>query len=192
MNDLSVFPSAGVTLNGLPGENSFDVVFRPAKPTLDAIVQMQPTMKWLERHRPGRPIDPEFLKVIPTEQELLQSKALFRQAEREPAPEAWTGIAVAMMVDSMPAAHRVNDAYVCAIIDGAYQDYEVWEGYLPGFSYGVIARSIREARRLDGLPTPGAFLEMCARHRRHFQQYRSDVVELWGVRHDAIYGPCPF
>jgi hypothetical protein len=129
MNDLAVPPSAGVTLTGLQGQNPFDVVFRPAKPTFDAIVQMQPAVKWLERHRPGRPIDPEFLKVIPTEQELLHSKALFRLAEREPAPEAWTEIAVAMMADSMPAAHRVSDAYVCAIIDGAYQDHEVWEGY---------------------------------------------------------------
>jgi hypothetical protein len=42
------------------------------------------------------------------------------------------------------------------------------------------------------LPTPGAFLAMCARHRRLFQRYRADVLDLIGVRHDAVYGPCPF
>jgi hypothetical protein len=170
----------------------FDVVFRSAKPTLDAILQLQPALKWLERHRPGCPIDSEFLKVIPTEQELLHRKRLFRQAEQEPAPEGWSGIAVAMMVDSMPAAHRVNDAYVCGIVDSMYGDPVVWEGCSPGFSAAVIARSVREARRLDSLPTPGAFLDMCARHRRLFEQYRSDVVGLWVVRDDAIHGPCPF
>jgi hypothetical protein len=82
MNDLAVPPSAGVTLTGLPGQNPFDVVFRSAKPTLDAILQLQPALKWLERHRPGCPIDSEFLKVIPTEQELLHMKRLFRQAEQ--------------------------------------------------------------------------------------------------------------
>jgi hypothetical protein len=90
MNDLAVPPSAGVTLTGLPGQNPFDVVFRSAKPTLDAILQLQPALKWLERHRPGCPIDSEFLKVIPTEQELLHMKRLFRHpgANRKQRPAA--------------------------------------------------------------------------------------------------------
>jgi hypothetical protein len=195
MNDLTVPPSVGVaTLTSVTGQNPFDVLFQPAKATLDAIVQMRGAMAWLSRRRGSDSFDPsEFLKVIPAEPDLLQAKELFRQAEHEPAPEAWTGIAVAMMVDSMPAAHRVSDAYVCSIVDGAYQDPEAWEDdYLPGFSYGVIARSIRQARRLDGLPTPGAFLEICSRHRRLFKQWRADVMTLMGIRFDTIHGECPF
>ena len=192
MNDLAVLSSAGVTLTSHPGQNPFHVVFQPAKPTLDAVLQLQPALKWLERHRPGRAIDPEFLKLIPEEQDLLQWKTLFRQAEHDPAPEGWTGVALSLLADSTPVQHRVSDAWVCGIIDGAYHDPEVWEGYLPGFSYSVSAQSIREALRMDGLPTPGAFLAMCARHRRLFQRYRADVLDLIGVRHDAVYGPCPF
>ena len=94
MNDLAVLSSAGVTLTSHPGQNPFHVVFQPAKPTLDAVLQLQPALKWLERHRPGRAIDPEFLKLIPEEQDLLQWKTLFRQAEHEPAPEGWTGVAL--------------------------------------------------------------------------------------------------
>jgi len=190
MNDLTALPGAGTTiLTGVTDANPYDVLFRPAKPTLDAIVQIWDSMRLLDRRR----ADPtELLKVIPPDAELKEARALFRQAEHAPAPESWTGIAVAMMVDSMPTAHRVSDAYVCSIIDSAYQDPETWENYQPGFSYGVIARSIREARRLEGLPSPGAFLEICSRHRRQFKKWQADVLTLINIRHDAIYGPCPF
>jgi hypothetical protein len=117
MNDLTVASSVGAALSGMSGENNpFDVMFRPAKPTLDAIVQLRASMTLLDRRR-GDPT--ELLKVLPPEAELKEANELFRQAEHAPAPESWTGIAVAMMVDSMPAAHRVSDAYVCSIIDGA-------------------------------------------------------------------------
>ena len=69
---------------------------------------------------------------------------------------------------------------------------ETREGYLPGFSFSVVARSIREARRLDGLPTPGAFLKICARHRRLFKAWQADVMRLMNIRSDAIYGEVPF
>jgi hypothetical protein len=193
MNDLTVVHGSAVTLGGVTGENPFSVTFGPAQPTMDAIEQMQTPLAWLDRRRGHRSFHlTEVLKVIPPEPDLLHAKQLFRQAEREPAPEGWTGIAVALMADSMPSAHRVNDAFVCAILDGAYHDPETREGYLPGFSFSVVARSIREARRLDGLPTPGAFLKICARHRRLFKAWQADVMTLMNIRSDAIYGEVPF
>jgi hypothetical protein len=190
MNDLTVPPTAAVTLTG---GNAFDVVFQSAQPTLDVIVQMRAPLAWLDRRRNYKSFEPsEVFKVIPPEADLVRARQLFREAEHEPAPEGWTGIALALLADSMPAAHRVSDTWVCSIVDALYRDAETCENYEPGVSYGVATRSIREARRLDGLPTPGAFLEICARHRRLFKQWRADLMTLANIRFDAIHGPVPF
>jgi hypothetical protein len=193
MNDVTVASSAAATLTGVRGENPFDVLFRPAKPILDAIVQMRAPITMLGGRRGRGSTDlAEIMQVIPPESDLVEARRLFREAEHEPAPEGWTGIAVAMMADAMPPERRVNDLYVCAIVDGAYNDPEVWGSYAPGFSHAVIARSVREALRLDGLPPPGAFLKICSRHRSLFKQWHADLGILNSIRFDAVHGPCPF
>jgi len=46
-----------------------------------------------------------------------------------------------------------------------------------------IARSFREARRLDGLPSP--FLSMCVRNRRWFRRSRTSINDLIEIRQNA-------
>jgi hypothetical protein len=139
---------------------------------LHAVALMWEPLAWLDRRRDCKsPLDPaEVLNVIPPDSALLNAKHLFRQAEIEPAPEGWTSVAIALMSGSMPAAHRVGDGYIYGLVDSIHHNPEIWEGYGPGFTFAVIARSIREARRMDGLPTPGVFLDICARHRRRFKR----------------------
>jgi hypothetical protein len=90
------------------------------------------------------------------------------------------------MLQSMgPAAASVHDAYRCAITDAAYRDPEVWEGYLPGFSTAVVARSIREARLQDGVPSPARFLAMCLKHRTRFKRWSEDMNTLTALRYEV-------
>jgi hypothetical protein len=174
------------------GEDPFEIAFRPAKPVLDAIVEMWKPLAWLDRQRQSRlPLFDskragELINVIPNDSRLLRAGALFQEAEQEPAPEGWVHIAIGLMLASMgPAAANVHDAYRCGIVDGKFQDPENWEGYSPGFSTAVVARSIREVRRQDGVPSPARFLAMCAKHRARFKQWNADMNTLTAIRYEA-------
>jgi hypothetical protein len=58
------------------------------------------------------------------------------------------------MLDSVPGAQHISDAFRHGVVDSMFDDPEVWEGYSPGFSAPVIVRAVREARRQGGLPRP--------------------------------------
>jgi hypothetical protein len=182
-----------MTFTGADSENPFDVVFRPAKPTLDAVALMREPLEWLNQRRNHRSFDlQEVLRVLPPEDDIVGAKKLFWQAEQESAPEGWTGIALALMADAMPAAHRVSDSYICAIVDAIYHDAEGQSGHGRGYSFAVITRSVREALRMTSLPIPGVFLDICFRNRRQFARWHADAAVLLSIRYDAIYGPVPF
>jgi hypothetical protein len=66
-----------------------------------------------------------------------------------------------------------------------FHDPEIWEGYSRGFSTAVVAGSIREARRQDGVPSPARFLMMCAKHRARFKQWHVDMDTLTALRYEA-------
>jgi hypothetical protein len=137
---------------------------------------------WASQHR-HQAI--ERCELIPKDPELYQARKLFEQAEHEAAPIEWTHLAIALMLDSVPDVRHISDAFRHAIVDGAYNDPEIWGSYAPGFSCGVIARSVREARRLDGLPSPGAFLSMCVRNRAWFRHSRASINDLIEIRQNA-------
>jgi|SRR5580692_1468631 hypothetical protein len=194
--DLMV-PNGGIaTVPGVAVENSFEIAFRPARPALDAIAEVQEALMWLDRRHQSRALfdRSEILAVVLADDVLQRAKQLFREAEHEPAAlEAeWVSIVFALMVDSVPGARHVSDAYRHGILDSIFDDIETREGYRAGFSVPVVARSIREARRLDTLPTPGVFLGMCSRHRQLFRRWRADMTTLANLRFDAIHGECPF
>jgi hypothetical protein len=60
------------------------------------------------------------------------------------------------------------------------------------YSYGVVALSIREARRLDSLLMRWRVPGICARHRRLFKQWLADVATRVNIQFDANYGEVPF
>ncbi len=181
----------GGIVTGVGREDRFAVCFKPAKPTLDAVVELRRPLAWLDRCRRSRvPLfDPtqaaELLEIIPNGSRLARAGALFLVAEEQPAPEGWLDVAVGLMLDSDLGALGVNDAYACAIYDGAYNDPEIFQDYLPGFSCGVVAQAVREARRQQRLPSPGSFLALCVKHRAQFKKWNSDTSTLLGIRYDA-------
>lgn len=194
--DLMVVPNSGIaTVPGVGIENSFEIAFRPARPALDAIAEVREALMWLERRHQSRALfnRSEILAVVPADDVLQRAKQLFREAEHDPAPAEWVSIVIAVMVDSVPGAQDVSDAFRHGILDSMFDDFETMEGYpTPGFSAAVIVRAVREARRLDTLPTPGVFLGMCSRHRQLFKKWRGDMMTLANLRFDAVNGECPF
>jgi hypothetical protein len=77
-----------------------------------------------------------------------------------------------------------GDAYRCAVVDSLYRDLEIWEHYEPGVSAPVVVKSIREAR-LQGAPTPGAFVLLCLKHRRHLKAIHNQISDLMELRYQA-------
>jgi hypothetical protein len=162
-------------------EDPFEVIFRPAQPTLDAVVEIWNALAWFDRKRHSR-FDltddaqaERILAIIPDDARLIEAQARFREAEFEPAPEPWLHLAVGVMLASLPDAANVHDAYRCSIADSAYRDPEVWGRYTAGFSCAVIARTIRWARLQSSLPSSGAFITACVRHRSQFGRWRKDL-----------------
>jgi len=141
----------------LPGEDHFATVAKIAQPTLDAIVELRKALNWLDRKRQSAKLfDPadveDLLSLIPTEDRLRQIKRLFREAEHEPALESWVNLTIGVMLQSIPEAADVPDAYRLGIVDSAFRDPDIW-GADPGFSSSVIVRAIRECRRHQGVPS---------------------------------------
>jgi hypothetical protein len=194
MSVNTVATTTGAALAG--SEDPFVIVFAPAKPVLDALVEMRKPLAWLnQRRRSGRPLfDPnravDLIDVIPNGDRIAQAGALFLEAEEKPAPEEWLHLALGVMLDSEPGAMAVPDAYRCAVADGAYRDPDIWEHYdEPGFSCAVVVKAIREARLQGALPSPGSFLKLCIGHRRRFRIANSDLNTLLHLRwevEDAI------
>jgi hypothetical protein len=150
-----VAQGAAIT-NRVGSEDPFETIFRPAKPALDAVIELREPLRWLDqRRRSRRPLfDPkrasELINIIPDGNRLAKAGALFLEAEEQPAPEQWLHLAIAVMLDSEPGCTNVPGAFRFAVADGAYRDEEIWEHHRPGFSAAVIARSIRSPR-----PQPG-------------------------------------
>jgi hypothetical protein len=169
----------------------FETVFRPAKPALDAFIDMRRPLEWLhQRRRSNRPLfDPnqavQLLDTIPDGDHLTRAGALFLEAEEQPAPESWLHLAIGLMFDSEPGAVNFPDATRCAVADSAYRDPQVWEDdYEPGFSAPVVVRAIREAR-LQGALSPGVIVKLLMKHRRLFKTLNADLDALMQVRWDA-------
>jgi hypothetical protein len=178
------------SLTNEPGsDDCFEITFRPAKPVLDALVEMWKPLVWLDRHRRSHSslFDPkragELIRIIPTGNRLAQAGALFIDAQENAAPEAWAHIAIGLMLKELGAT--VGDDYRCGIIDGAYRDPEVWGAHGPGFSAAVFVRSVREVRRNGALPTTGGFLNLCSKHRRKFRSWSDDLSTLQDLRYGA-------
>jgi hypothetical protein len=89
------------------------------------------------------------------------------------------------MLDSVPGAQHISDAFRHGVVDSMFDDPEVWAGYSPGFSAPVIVRAVREARRQGGLPAPGNFLALCTRHRSWFQHAQARMHDLLEIRQNA-------
>src|SRR5207247_1241013 len=179
------------------GGDPFEVVFRPTRPTLDAVVRLRPQLLWLRRQK-RPPLDVkrasqhrmEAIKrceLIPMDRDLYRNDRLFEQAEAEPAPELWMHVVLGVWLDSRPAAANIREPFRYGIIDSMFHDPEVWGDYSPGFSAPVIAQAIREDRRLDtGAPlSAGGFLALCAKHREQFRRWRADINDLLGIRQNA-------
>jgi hypothetical protein len=170
-------------------EDPFEITFAPAKPVLDAIIEMWKPLAWLDRQRRSRlPLfDPEraaeLIDLIPSGGRIAKAGTLFLEAEEISAPEAWVHVAVGLMLQSEANPNAIDgDAYRCAITDGAFRDPEVWEPYDAGFSAAVVVRSIRQARRQGALPSPGGFLKLCAKHREQFKKWNADTSTLLEIR----------
>jgi hypothetical protein len=179
-------------INGVGAEDPFEIVIMPAKPVLNALIEMRKPLAWLnQQRRSGRPIfhpnrAVELIDVIPNGDRIARAGALFLVAEEQPAPEQWLHVALGVMLDSEPGAVTVPDAFRCAITDGAYRDPAVWEHYdEPGFSCAVVVQAIREARLQGALPSPGGFLKLCIKHRRQFRTWNADISTLLNLRWEA-------
>jgi hypothetical protein len=178
----------------LPGEDHFATVAKIAQPTLDAIVELRKALNWLDRKRQSAKLfDPadveDLLSLIPTEDRLRQIKRLFREAEHEPALESWVNLTIGVMLQSIPEAADVPDAYRLGIVDSAFRDPDISGAYDPGFSSSVIVRAIRECRRHQGVPSSGRFLELCSKLRRWFKLRCKDIDELIALRDEAEKAP---
>jgi hypothetical protein len=180
--------------------DSFDLVFSPAKPTLDIIRTMHLCRTWCDGHRDrlGNIVGVErldtrkdalvknrdrarfFYDLIPDQTVVLDKAAdLFQSAEYEPAPADWPRIALDLMLASMPNASKVSEHYAAGLIDSTMDDPEVWQGYKPGFSYPVIAQVVREIRRASTfVPAHAEFLQMCQKHRQLFRRWQADLLFL--------------
>jgi hypothetical protein len=171
-------------------EDQFEITFRPAKPAMDAFIEMRRPLGWLhQRRRSSRPLfDPnhavELLEIIPAGDRLARAGALFLKAEEQPTPEGWLHLAIGLMFDSEPSAVNFPDATRCAVADSAYRDPVVWGDYEPGFSAAVVVRSIREAR-LQGALSPGVIVNLFIKHRRLFKALKADLDILMQVRWEA-------
>jgi hypothetical protein len=191
MNDMTI-TTAGAPISSPSGENPFAVAFLPAQPTLDALADLRRPLVWLDkRRRSQKPLfDPaqarELFELISTDERLYAAQRLFRDAETEPAIESWVHVALSVMLQSIPAAAGVNDAFRNGIVDSMYNDPQVWGAYQPGFSAPVIARAIRQLRREDhGVPSVARILEVCTLHRRLFKRFAADIDELVFLRYEA-------
>jgi hypothetical protein len=183
-------------------EDQFEIAFQPARPVLDAVVELWKPLLWLNQNcQPPRRLPVldlrranehrdtavERCQLIPQDPELYVVSKLFEEAECKPAPETWFHIAIGLMLQSLPAAATVSDTYRCGLADSVYRDPEIWGRYSPGFSAPVVVRSIREARRQssDLPPSPGTFLAMCSKHRDQFRRWRADIDTLVEIRQNA-------
>jgi hypothetical protein len=176
-------------INELGSVDPFETTFAPAKPVLDAVVEMWKPLAWLDqRCRSRAPLfEPEraaeLIDLIPSGNRIAKAGALFLDAEENSAPEPWLHIAVGLMLQSEANSNAADsDAFRCAIADGAFRDPEVWGQYDPGFSAAVIVRSIRQARRQDALPSPGGFLNLCIKQRAQFKTWNTDLMTLLHLR----------
>jgi hypothetical protein len=182
-------PSGAPIISEAGSEDPFEITFAPAKPVLDAIIEMRKPLAWLDRQRRSRlPLfDPEraadLIDIIPCGNRIAKSGALFLEAEEISAPEGWVHVAIGLMLQE--AGATVSDAYRCAITDGAFRDPEVWGQYEPGFSAAVIVNSIRAVRRQGTLPSTGGFLNLCAKHRAQFKSWNADLSTLLNLRWEA-------
>jgi hypothetical protein len=182
-------PSGAPVISEAGSEDPFEITFAPAKPVMDAIIEMRKPLAWLDRHRrscrslfePERAA--ELIDVIPSGSRIAKAGALFLAAEEISAPEGWVHVAVGLMLQE--AGATVSDAYRCAITDGAFRDPEVWGRYEPGFSAAVIVNSIRAVRRQGVLPSTGGFLKLCAKHRAQFAAWNADMSTLLDLRYAA-------
>jgi hypothetical protein len=175
------------------GEDPFEVVFQPAKPTLDAVIALRDPLAKLEKLRRAglTPFDPQravdLCRYLPGEMDLLRAQVSLAEAERQSALEWWFHCTIGLMLQSMASGTECvpNDAYRCGLADSVYRDPEVWGDYGPGFSVSVIVRSIREARRreADTRPSAGWFLASCQRHREYFKTLAQDAETLLKVRY---------
>jgi hypothetical protein len=177
-----------------PGaEDPVQAVFRPAKPAIDAHIEILEPFRWLDQQRRlRRPLfEPSkaasLLGVIPPGHRLAEAGLRFLQAEEVSAPEAWVHLAIGMMLQSQPNPISFDgDAYRCTVVDGLYADPEVWGRYGPGFSAAVVVRTIRQIRGdYVELPPPGRFINLCVEQRRWFRERHEDIGTLMDLRYQA-------
>jgi hypothetical protein len=183
--------------------DSFELVFSPAKQTLDMVRRLQPFFAWCERYRAQgnnfEPLDTHkeawarnrnkarfWYRNIPDQTEILaKATSLFYAAEHVPAPVDWLRAALELMLASSPNSKSVSEHYTAALVDSVMDDPDVWAGYRPGFSCSVIARVIREARRSKFVLTHAEFLECCQKHRKIFKEWQWDLCRMEDLRDQA-------
>jgi hypothetical protein len=205
MNEI-IRPNAGEIVAATTDTvDSFQLVFSPAKPTLDWLRKLQPCLKWLDAHRDrlGSPLISELndskehcakhrdearwrYDLIPDPYNLWLAQDRFHAAERESAAVDWLQAAVNLMLAGFPNARNVSEHYAAGIVDAIMDDPEVWQGYDPGFSCPVVVRAIREIKRGSKfVPTHAEFLELCQNHRQQFWRLRWDMDNLRSLRGNA-------
>ena len=100
--------SGTTVINELGSEDPFEITFRPAKPVLDAVIEMLEPLRWLDQRRRSRlPLfEPEraaeLIDLIPSGNRIAKAGALFLEAEEIPALEAWMHVAVGLMCKRKP------------------------------------------------------------------------------------------
>jgi hypothetical protein len=177
-------------------EDPFATVISPAKPALDAVMHIKPSIDWVVAARersPNLSLDvrraqqfadqaADRLRLIPPVETLRQMGQLFSDAERIPAPEAWLHLAIGVMLSERPNAGKVSPTYRFGIVDSMLYDEE----YAPGFSQPVVVRALRELRKAsDFVPSPAEVLKTCKRQKRLFQELQRRTEQLIFIRQNA-------
>ncbi|MET4788261.1 hypothetical protein ABIF64_000439 [Bradyrhizobium japonicum] len=203
MNQI-IRPNTGDMIAPVP-EDYLQIVFSPARPTLDMIRTLQPCFNWCDKHRDSdgnitaristqkgfreknRDGARFLFDLIPDQTEVLnKADSLFHAAEHEPAPVDWIAAAINLMLAGFPNAKTVSEHYVSGIVDAAMDDEEVWQGYAPGFSTPVVVRTIREVKRsCTFVPAHAEFIELLQKHRQWFRSRQWDLLRLSDLRDRA-------
>ncbi|WP_407152259.1 hypothetical protein [Bradyrhizobium sp. ORS 86] len=201
----NIRPTTG-QIAALNSVDKLQVVFSPARPTLETIKAMWPWLEWCGRHHNriggmtielpetrrescarNRDIARHYFDTIPDFPILDQARSLFDVAEHVPADDAWLPMAFDAMLMALPnAAKSVSAHTVSAYVDLILNDPEVWQGYKPGFSYAVMVRAIRQSMRENKfVPSPAEMVELLQKQRRQFLTWQHDVLWLHNARDRA-------
>ncbi len=184
MNEIILPDHAGIiTPIGVGG--TFAVLASPARPTFDALHEMLPAFRRLDRldlrhldvkeAKKCRETAWDRLSWLPGSCALDRANILFDAAKCQSAPAEWLLAMVNHMLAERPNARNVSEDYAAGIVDSMLYDEELHGDYERGLSAPVLVAVVRELRRTGGdfVPSPAVFLNACVQHRKKFAASRA-------------------